>query len=199
MSEEVLQTVELHRYLDGWQVGDPDAANRLFEAIGRRLENLARRMLRGYPNVREFVDTNDVYQGTVIRLMTTLSKLRPATTRDFFNIAAAHVRRELLDLARKYARKPRPGCGPRFEEDSDLAPAAPDSSPVDDLELWGRFHEAVGRLPGEERDVFSLYFYHGWTQPDIAELLGINERTVRRRWRDATRLLAQMCGRLPNP
>jgi RNA polymerase sigma-70 factor (ECF subfamily) len=199
MSQDSLQTVQLHDYLDGWQAGDRDAANRLFGAIGRRLENLARRMLRGYPNVREFVETDDVYNGAVLRLLYSLQKLRPPTTRDFFNLAAAHVRRELLDLARRYANKPRPGHGPRVEEDSDLAPAAPDSLPPDELELWGRFHESVERLPAEEREVFSLGFYHGWSQPEIAELFGVCERTVRRRWCDACIMLTHLVGQLPRP
>lgn len=194
MSEESLQTNQLLDYVDRWQAGDTTAADHLFRAIGQRLENLAGRMLRGYPNVREFADTNDVYQGTVCRLLHTLRKLRPATTRDFFNLAAAHVRRELLDLARRYAGKPRPGRGPRLEEDSDLAPAAPDSLLPADLELWTRFHEAVEKLPAEEREVFNLTFYNGWTQTQIAELFGVAERTIRRRWRDACIQLAQLVG-----
>jgi DNA-directed RNA polymerase specialized sigma24 family protein len=39
-----------------------------------------------------------------------------------------------------------------------------------------------------------LVFYHGWTQPRIAELLGVDERTVRRRWRAAGRVLHTALG-----
>jgi DNA-directed RNA polymerase specialized sigma24 family protein len=28
-------------------------------------------------------------------------------------------------------------------------------------------------------------FYHGWTQVKIAELFGVDERTIRRRWATA--------------
>jgi RNA polymerase sigma factor (sigma-70 family) len=45
------------------------------------------------------------------------------------------------------------------------------------------FHAAVEQLPDAEREVVELTFYHGLTQPEIAELLGVDERTVRRRWR----------------
>ncbi|MFO0845073.1 MAG: sigma-70 family RNA polymerase sigma factor [Gemmataceae bacterium] len=194
MSDSSLQTVQLHDFISRWQAGDAAAADHLFRCIGQRLENLARRMLRNYPNVRDFADTGDVFQGAVCRLLRTLRNLRPATTRDFFNLAAAHVRRELLDLARHHTGKPRPGAGPRVEEDSDLAPPAPDSLPPAELELWGRFHEAVGQLAAEEREVFNLTFYHGWTQPQIAELFCVAERTVRRRWRDACIQLAHLVG-----
>ncbi len=194
MSDSSLQTVQLHAYVRRWQAGDPSAANELFESIGQRLEHLARRMLRGYPNVRCWADTADVFQGAVWRLLNTLQKLSPATTRDFFNLAAAHVRRELLDLARRHSGRQRPGSGPPIEEDSSLAPEAPDPLPPDELELWGRFHESVERLPAEEREVFSLAFYHGWTQPQIAELFQVNERTIRRRWQAACIQLSRLVG-----
>jgi RNA polymerase sigma factor (sigma-70 family) len=197
MSADSLETAQLHRYVDGWQAGDPAAANQLCLAISQRMENLARRMLRGYPNVRDLADTWDVCQGASWRLLQTLRKLRPATMRDFYNLAATHIRRELLDLARRNANKPKPG-GSSCVEDSDLAPSAPDSQP-DDLELWTRFHESVGRLPAVEREVFNLTFYNGWTQPQIAELLGVAERTVRRRWHDACIQLAHLVdGQFPN-
>ncbi len=194
MSDSSLQTVQLHAYVRRWQAGDPSAANERFESIGQRLEHLARRMLRGYPNVRCWADTADVFQGAVWRLLNTLQKLSPATTRDFFNLAAAHVRRELLGLVRRFAGRQRPGSGPPIEEDSSLAPEAPDPLPPDELELWGRFHESVERLPAEEREVFSLAFYHGWTQPQIAELFQVNERTIRRRWQAACIQLSRLVG-----
>jgi RNA polymerase sigma factor (sigma-70 family) len=63
-----------------------------------------------------------------------------------------------------------------------------------DLELWCRFHEAVKELPAEEQEVVGLVFYHGWTQAQIAELLQVDERTVRRRWQSACLQLNQLVG-----
>jgi RNA polymerase sigma-70 factor (ECF subfamily) len=199
MSDSSLQTIQLHAYVQRWQAGDVSAANELFDTIGQRLEHLARRMLRGYPNVRCWADTADVFQGAVCRLLNTLRKLNPTSTRDFFNLAANHVRRELLDLARKHAGKPRPGTVTPFDDDSSLAPVAPDVTPVDELELWERFHNAVERLETEQREVFSLAFYHGWTQPQIADLFGVHERTIRRRWQSACIELSRLVdGQLPS-
>jgi RNA polymerase sigma-70 factor (ECF subfamily) len=195
MPDASLETAQLHQFIQRWQNGDAGAADMLFRTIAGRLEHLARRMLRGYPNVRPWVDTADVLQGTVCRLLNTLRKLQPPTTRDFFNLAAAHVRRELLDLARRHARREQPqgfGTG----ESAALAPAPVDTSIVaaEELELWTRFHEAVEELPAEEREVFGLSFYHAWTQQQIAELLGVNERTIRRRWQSACRQLNRKVG-----
>ncbi len=63
-----------------------------------------------------------------------------------------------------------------------------------DLERWSAFHEEVARLPVEEREVVSLVFYHGWTQGEVAELVGTTERTVRRHWKAAMLKLNHILG-----
>jgi DNA-directed RNA polymerase specialized sigma24 family protein len=42
--------------------------------------------------------------------------------------------------------------------------------------------------------VFGLTFCHGWTQPQIADLFGVDVRTVRRRWRAAAEALHRALG-----
>lgn len=191
-----LHTIQMQDYVQRWQSGDTKAAEDLYRAIADRMEHLARCMLRRYPNVRIWVETVDVLQGSVWRLLVTLRNLQPPSMRDFFNLAAAHVRRELLDLARRFAGKIPPGSGENLD-DSRFHPPLGESS--DELELWSRFHEAVENLPVEEREVFSLAFYNGWSQKEVAEMLGISERTVRRRWAAACVVLARLVGgRIPS-
>ena len=50
------------------------------------------------------------------------------------------------------------------------------------MEKWCAFHEAVERLPVEQREVVGLIYYHGWTQAEVAEHLGVSKRTVQRHW-----------------
>jgi DNA-directed RNA polymerase specialized sigma24 family protein len=46
--------------------------------------------------------------------------------------------------------------------------------------------------------VVGLIFYHGWTQAQTAELFGVSERTIARRWFAACLSLEQaLRGRLP--
>ncbi len=130
-----------------------------------------------------------------------LGAVRPASVRDFFGLAAEQMRRELLDLARQASRARRAGLRSRDAEDSDTAagldPPATADDP-DDLDQWQQFHVAVEALPAEEREVVSLVYYHGWSQPQVAELFGVHERTVRRRWRAAcVRLQERLNGRFP--
>ncbi len=204
MSEPSLRTVQLHAWLDRIRAGDREAREELIRATCARLERLSRRMLRGFASLRPVTDTGDVLNGALMRLVDSLHKIDPppASARDFFALAACHVRRELLDLARHYgrakrrgdARAARLGAGP----DSGAVPEPADRA--DDpgaLERWGQFHEAVERLPAEEREVVGLRFYHGWTAAQIAELFQVDERTVRRRWRAACLTLAGLLGEPP--
>ena len=199
MAEGELDTLHLHRYVERWQAGDRASADDLLRALGTRLEHLARKMLRGYPAVRSWAETGDVLQGSLVRLLRALKELRPASTRDFYNLAAVQIRRELIDLARRFAGKNRAGLAAKGGPADDTAPAVPDRAPAaDELDRWCQFHAAVEGLPAEEREVVSLMFYHGWTQPQIAELFQVNERTVRRRWTAAcARMREALGGQLP--
>jgi RNA polymerase sigma-70 factor (ECF subfamily) len=116
-----------------------------------------------------------------------------ATARDFFRLAALHIRRELLDLARHYYGPQ--GAGAHHTShtgsptESSRPPAATDPSDVTHepvrLAAWSAFHEQVAALPDEERETFDLLWYQGLTQAEAADLLHLNVRTINRRWLSA--------------
>jgi RNA polymerase sigma-70 factor (ECF subfamily) len=197
MPDPSLNTAALQACLDRWRMGDRTAANDLLRMAIDRLEKLARRMTRSFPNIRGMADTDDVLQNSLLRFLRTLQNIRPTTTRDFFNLAAVHIRRELLDLARRSKNK---RTVPLDPNDSS-SPTAPEPIAPDDTgpeaERWVRFHEAVDQLPLEEREVVGLVFYHDWTQERIAELFNVDERTIRRRWKSACDKLRSIVGEIP--
>jgi RNA polymerase sigma-70 factor (ECF subfamily) len=55
----------------------------------------------------------------------------------------------------------------------------------EDLAQWTQFHTLVESLPEDEREVFNLLFYEALTQEEAAQLLGVNVRTIKRRWQSA--------------
>jgi len=197
-------TFQLNEWVEQIRQGDQSSANQLFNAVASRLEHLAHKMLKRFPAVARWEETDDVLQNSLVRLLRALREIKPNSTREFFGLAAIQIRRELLDMARRYQGAH--GLGRR--QATSLQDRASDSSPgvdptdlnsSDDLELWARLHESVERLPALEREVFSLIFYHGWKQADIGALLQIDERTVRRRWTTASDMLNEsMGGRLPS-
>ena len=98
--------------------------------------------------------------------------------RDFYSLAGAQMRRELLDLARHFARANRHELTPSLAGDSGAPEEAAEPSDPPELERWTRFHDEVEQLPAEEREVVSLIFYHGWEQADVADLFQVSVRTV---------------------
>ena len=107
-------------------------------------------------------------------------------------LAATQLHRELIDLARRHAGPASYGANhgtnvmPKAAAD-DGPDQYIDHSPAGDtnLDRWTLFHEAIGNLPDEEREVFHLVWYLGTDQKTIASLLDCSERTVKYRWRAA--------------
>jgi DNA-directed RNA polymerase specialized sigma24 family protein len=152
MTERPLETCDLHALLDRIQAGDDTARGELIRRLQSRLERLARKMLARFPNVRRWEDTADVLQQSLVRLLRSLQSVRPASMKAFFGLAAEETRRQLLDLARHYRLANQHHVTPAGSEDQQ--PFAPSSD--DAAGLWCAFHEAVGELPAEEREVVSL-------------------------------------------
>ncbi len=107
------------------------------------------------------------------------------------------MRRELLDLARSLAVRRRLMESMSDFGDNDSRLGMPES--IDrDFDRRARLHEAVEQLPTDLREVFGRTLYHGWTQIEIAELLQISDRQVRRIWAQACRRLnSELNGDLP--
>jgi RNA polymerase sigma-70 factor (ECF subfamily) len=191
MSDETFNTIVLQNCLDRMRAGETEAENDLVKVVQVRLRALVNRKFRGFPNLRGVADSDDVFQNSVMRLLTALRRIRPATTRDFMGLAAVRIRCTLLDLARSVKGKRTVSLSPPGSTDSPTRdePAAPEAV---DMDEWVELHEAVDRLPAEEREVVGLYFYHGWKQEEIAALLKISARTVRRRWDSACRKIRKL-------
>ncbi len=187
MAEPSLQTTLLRDCVARMQAGDRAARDELLRAAGDRLESLARKMLRDFPRVKNWVDTGDVLQNALLRLLRALENVQPGSLRDFFGLAAVQIRRELIDLARHFLGPQGLGKQQAYEGGEMLASHPADEESSGELLKWHVFHEHVESLPAEEREVMSLIFYHGWTQAEVAELFQVTERTVRR-WYQSARL-----------
>lgn len=186
MAESNFDTMQLADWVAKIRSGDKAAHGALTRATCERMERLARKMLSRYPGLRRWVETDDVMQNAMVRLHRAIADIEVRSVRDFFGLAAEQLRRELLDLARKYQGAHRETA--RRDSGADLAAVAAQEDALEsgrDLERWSTIHAAVERLPVEEREVFSLVFYHGWTQVSVGELLQISVRTVQRRWEAA--------------
>jgi RNA polymerase sigma factor (sigma-70 family) len=200
---DALTTELLQSHLNALRLGDTAARGRLLETACDRLRHLTRQMLRQFGHVRSFEQTDDVLNNAVIRLMRALGDAdvlaRLATARDFLRLAAAQVRRELIDLARHYASAKAQFLQPAADDvnRSGPEPAETTFDPAG-LALWSEFHRCAEELPADEKEVFDLLWYQELSKVEAARVLGVDEKTVRRRFQAAQRrLYDRLGGRLP--
>lgn len=178
----------LQLLLDRHRAGDAGARAELLEHALDRFRRLARRMFHRYPDLRTVEETDDIVQKGLVRLHTALASVQPVDVRAFFGLAARQIRWVLADLAEKHAA--RPDLLPLDPPASSIRPRDvpdPSTGEPETLAQWSEFHRCVERLSDEAREVFDLLFYEGLEQLEAAALLGISERTIRRRWQQ-TRL-----------
>lgn len=179
---------QIQNLIDLAASGQEKARQALLDHACDRLLRLTRKMFHGYPNLRRWEQTDDVFQNSLIRLHRALAEVQVESVRHFFNLAAVQVRRELLDLA-KHHFGPH-GIGANHHTDGQPADDAGGSlhktgdEPKDAAE-WTEFHQHVESLPDEEKEVVNLLWYEGLTQDEAGKLLGISLRTVKRRWHSA--------------
>jgi RNA polymerase sigma-70 factor (ECF subfamily) len=183
MPEFSLQSHELKQWLVRMQQGDRTALDELLRHACGRLEQLARQLLRAHPAVQRWNDTSDVLQGALMRLTRALSDIQPRNVREFFGLATQQIRRELIDLAR-HDYGPH-GQGANHASTPDNSDRPENTHDPGKLAEWTDIHEQIERLPAEEREVVELLFYQGLPQADAADVLGVNVRTVQRRWHSA--------------
>jgi RNA polymerase sigma factor (sigma-70 family) len=186
-------TAQVQCHLDRLQAGDPAARAALLTCACDRLRRLTKKMLRDFPGVQRWEETADVQQDAAVRLWRALEQTTPTSVRHFFRLAALQIRRELLDLARRYAGPE--GTAAHHASVGGESAASASGSPVYDkadsaagpgqLAIWNEFHMQVEALPDEEKEVFDLLWYQGLQQAEAAALLGISERTLKRRWQAA--------------
>jgi RNA polymerase sigma-70 factor (ECF subfamily) len=175
----------LQGLIDLANAGDRASRAALLDHACARLLQLTRKIFHASGDLRRWEETADVFQNSMLRLHHALATVQVDSVRHFFNLAALQIRRELIDLARHH-------FGPEgIAHNHHTDRQAPDEAggslhgraeEPEDLEDWTEFHERVENLPEKEREIMNLLFYDGMTQEEAARLLGVNVRTVKRRW-----------------
>ncbi len=144
---ESFRTTQLHRLLARYQAGDRTAWDELYDLAGKRLKALAHRMLRRFPRVHGFEETDDVVQNATVRLLRALKIVQPGSVQQFFALASTQIRRELLDMIDKIGGPNGPAVPQPIPKDM-----VPDGGPSpQELEEWTEFHRQIEELPPGSR------------------------------------------------
>lgn len=170
--------------------GDAEAEDKLFALLYADLQRLARARLASGRRPGDSLDTSALVHEAYLRLAGTTG-LDVASRAHFFNLVARVMRNVLIDFARRRDAEKR-GAALRvsWPEGMDLAvPAIPgEASEAELLAL----DAALSRLQSESprlAQVVELRFFAGLALEEIAGLLEVGERTLKRDWRKARAFL----------
>jgi RNA polymerase sigma factor (TIGR02999 family) len=159
--------------------GDRRALDQIYEALYPELKRLAHARLRNQGHGNALHTTTLVHE-SFLRLLGA-RELRLQDRRHFFAFAAKTMRHIIIDSAREIYTDKRGGGA----EHVTLGEEAQQVADTQDSDELLRTHEALLALEAMDPDlaeVVEMRYFGGYSEREIAELLALSERTVRRRW-----------------
>lgn len=183
MESAPLSAVELTRILKDWSGGDASALERLTPVVYAELHRLAQRNMAA-EREGHLLQPSALVNEAFLRLMAG-GPVEWSSRTHFFAFSARLMRQILIDFARAQGRNKRGGRTPHVDLSGirDLA-AAPDSNPVDFVDLDAALHD-LAALDERQAKVVELRYFGGLENAEIAAVLGVSEPTVVRDWRFA--------------
>lgn len=178
---------DLVRLIERAQTGERSALDELFAITYSDLHGLARARLRAAPRVT-VLDTVALVNEAYMRLIGA-GRLRPQDRSHFIRYAARAMRSVIVDFVRRRAAERRGGDVDRVELTTDISGTLPDG----EAEIL-KVHEALEGLAAMDAraaEVVEMRYFSGMSEAEIADALGVTERTVRRDWAKARVLLAE--------
>ena len=168
---------EVTRLLAAWGEGDRAALEQVTRLVYEELRRLAHRYMEGQRPDHTLQTTALVHEA-YLRLV---SQDNPhfAGRTHFLAVAAKAMRQVLVDYARASLREKR-GAGVKAVALDEAALLSPEPT-REILDL----HEALERLAAldaRKAQVVELKYFGGLRQEEIAELLKVSDKTVRRDW-----------------
>lgn len=167
------------------QSGDAEAAERVFAATYASLSKLAHfRLLKGGRNT--LLDTSSLVHESYLRFVTS-GALNIQDRVHFLRWAGRVMRSVIVDFARRRTAHRRGGGAVHVALTTGVADERGSSA-----ERILAVHEALDELAAVAprlAQVVELRYFGGLTDPEIAEALGVTDRTVRRDWQKGQLLL----------
>lgn len=168
--------------------GDRAAADRAYALLYAELRRLAHSRLRREGELT-LLDTTALIHESYLRLQAGPPGDFP-DRHHFLSYASRVMRSVVVDLVRARQAERRGGGDAPLTLSTTLAQAAPVAEGAEVL----RVHEALAELAAaDERlaGVVEMRYFGGLTEAEIAEAMGVTERTVQRDWHKARLFLAR--------
>ena len=153
--------------------GDPDALDRIYPHVYEELHAVAERQLRRERAGHTLHPTALVHE---VYIKLAGGSLEAANRSHFLAIAARAMRQVLVDHARRKGARKRGG---EWHATTLTDGAARVELQPEEMIALDR---ALATLDERQRQVVECRFFGGMEESEIAEALGVSERTVRRDW-----------------
>jgi RNA polymerase sigma factor (TIGR02999 family) len=191
MTSDPAASGEVTRLLDLVHAGDRGAVDRLFPLVYEELRRLARGQVHRSYSAPTLNATGLVHEAYL--KLAGGSPVRAESRTHFLAIAGRAMRQVLVDRARLRGAKKRGGeWAPTTLMDGHRA------LDVDFTEMLA-LNEAIDALDPRQRQIVEARFFAGLEEAEIADLLGVSERTVRREWVKARAWLVRAMSPQPGP
>jgi RNA polymerase sigma factor (TIGR02999 family) len=177
---------DINELLRACSSGDTNAREQLIAVLYEDLRRLARSRMRQAGDFT-VLDTTSLVHEAYMRLQR-VEGLAFAERSRFLVYAAQVMRTIILDLVRARSTERRGGAAMHVT----LSTSIGESATADEAHIL-RVHEALEELAAvDERlaRVVEMRYFGGLSESDIADCLGVTERTVQRDWRKARLFLA---------
>jgi RNA polymerase sigma factor (TIGR02999 family) len=169
--------------------GDPSAFQAVFEAAYPELRAIARsRLRRQQPGAAALLETTALVHEAYLRFAGS-KELQAEHRAHFFRYASRVMRSVIIDLIREQMAQRRGGGSPHHSFTTQLQPLI--AGGEDEIL---KVHEAVDGLADYDPrlvDVVHMRYFAGMTDREIATVLGVTERTIRRDWEKARLFLLE--------
>jgi RNA polymerase sigma factor (TIGR02999 family) len=165
--------------------GEPGAQDALFTATFAELRKLARSRLRGGGR-NTCLDTTALVHESYLRFLNG-GQLRSDDRRAFFAYASRVMRSVIIDAVRERQAERRGGDLQRLTLNTEIVDNLP--SGEDELLQVNEALDALAQAEPRLAKVVEMRYFGGYSEIEIADALGVTERTVRRDWDKAKLLL----------
>lgn len=170
--------------------GDERAASAAFGLVYGELRKLARAKLRAHQTMT-LLDTTSLVHEAYLRFVES-GRARITDRSHFFAYAARVMRSVIVDFARAKLAERRGGGQPVLTLDTAIAESVAASE--DDIVRLNDALDELARVNPRVASVVEMRYFAGLSEREIAESLGVSERTVKRDWEKARLLLRAMLG-----
>jgi len=165
-------------WLRRWGYGDGDALNEMFPAVYRELRQVGHRMLARERRDHTFSTTALVHE-SYLRLLGQ-DRLKARNREEFFAIAGITMRRVLVDYARRKNRLKRGGDAVNIPLDEVVGWLS--AVQAEEAEALDEALDRLAEYNSRASLIVHLRFFVGLTCDEVAQLLDLTDRTVRRDW-----------------